>query len=60
MTTGAMADGVRLIADGHRHFRLQIVDCRFAGPVSRELQADSGHRPMALTIGRLEDLCLVI
>jgi len=30
------ADSSRPTADCHRHFRLQIVDCRFAGAVSRE------------------------
>jgi hypothetical protein len=30
------ANSLRLSAYGRRHFRLLIVDCRFAGAVSRE------------------------
>ena len=39
-TAEPMANSLRLTANGHRHFRLQIVDCRFAGAVGREPQAE--------------------
>jgi len=41
-TAGPMAYSLRPTANGHRHFRLQIVDCRFAGAASREPYDESG------------------
>jgi hypothetical protein len=46
-TAEPMANSLLPTANGHRHFRFRIVDCRFAGAVSRE-PLPSSRTPQAV------------